>query len=737
MVAEIERAPAVAAAASPMRAWPLRWLPAGCVLALGIVLPCLYGVPPGQVAVFAAYVLAVIVLPGTLLWRVFGPSARHLAEEVAAGTMLGYALEVLAYIPARAIRVPALVLVIPASTLVTFAAVPSLRRYWRGPADRVPGWWAWSVAGLAAAVLGVSGVVFYTAHGLTWPGYAAPYVDMTYQLALAGEVAHHMPPAIPYVTGEPLHYHWFFYLDPAATSHITGIELETLLYRLTLLPVLAAFTVLIAVAGTRFTGRLWAGPVAAGATLLLVAPNPYGWSLAPVQDTLLLTGPLWISPTQTFGAALFAAFVLPLCELLLGGRQWLVAGVLLAAVMGAKATYLPLLLAGLLTAFVAVSLRTRRPYWRGLILAAATGGFLLFAQFGLYGGASQGLRLEPFGTLKVAALVTKTHLMAPVVATPLRPALLAAALTLACYLLMWAGITVLLGRRAMWSDPAMWLLLGIGAAGIGAALLLGHPGLSQLYFLQSARPYLAIAAVWGLALALSEHQVAPRRLVAAAATGMAAVWILRLASPNPPIGSAAGLFAPLLVLAAVLVLIVMFQGRDAVLPIGLAAVAGTCLAMTPARVAGALTAAPYQRFIPHGAPSAGRWLRDHSTPGQVVATDLHCRPVARAYCENRHFWISAFTERHVLVEGWGYTNRITSQARRFDPHRQHSALPFWDGRLLAANDAVFRHPTAQNVAVLRDRYHVRWLFTTHRPPGLLRYARLRHVSGKCVVYELR
>ncbi|MFC7104468.1 hypothetical protein ACFQQB_30890 [Nonomuraea rubra] len=112
------------------------------------------------------------------------------------------------------------------------------------------------------------------------------------------------------------------------------------------------------------------------------------------------------SPTQTFGALLFVPVVL----LLVGegragpgrgGRAWWAAlVVLLAALTGAKATYLPLLLAGLLVVIavrVAVERRVRVA-WLGV--AVMTVGCLGFAQFVLFGQGAQGMAVSPFATMR-------------------------------------------------------------------------------------------------------------------------------------------------------------------------------------------------------------------------------------------------------------------------------------------------------------------------------------------------
>jgi hypothetical protein len=137
--------------------------------------------------------------------------------------------------------------------------------------------------------------------------------------------------------------------------------------------------------------------------------------------------------------------------------------------------------------------------------------------------------------------------------------------------------------------------------------------------------------------------------------------------------------------------------------------------------------------IPAGALRAGRWLRAHSSPGDVVATDLHCRPVEAPGCDSRHYWVSGFTERRVLVEGWAYAESTLSRAELFvSPYLE---VPFADPARLAANDAVFRAPTAENVRRLAEVYGVKWLFTGMNPE-LGKYARLRFRNSSFSVYRL-
>jgi len=143
--------------------------------------------------------------------------------------------------------------------------------------------------------------------------------------------------------------------------------------------------------------------------------------------------------------------------------------------------------------------------------------------------------------------------------------------------------------------------------------------------------------------------------------------------------------------------------------------------------------------VPDGGVIAARWLRDHTSPDALVAVNAHCRrPAGR--CDNRHFWISAYAERRILVEGWGYINGANSRAALIGTPGILGTVPFQQPQRLADNDAAFLNPTAETVGKLRDAYGVRWLFADDRHPvrttELGRFAALRFRAGHCWVYEL-
>ncbi|GAA3227447.1 hypothetical protein GCM10010468_56270 [Actinocorallia longicatena] len=732
------------------------WIPAALVAAFAVAVLLRTGTPASDIAVFAAYLLVGVTLPGVLVWRRLRGERGWFAEDVAAGTVLGYALEVLAYLPARAVGHPRLFLLVPVYTIAAFALFPRLRRHWRGSgrAGRAHAWWSWSMAALAAWTIAGAGILFFQRHGLTWPGYASPYVDMPSHLALVGEVRHHVPPTVPYVAGEPLHYHWFAYAEMAATSWATGIEAQTLLYRLSALPIVLAGLVALSLTARRITGQVW-GAVLVVATLVVgLVPSPYGWSASVVADGG--NSASWLSPTQAFGAALCLPAVLLLTDLLRGdarrGRgRWILLALLLAAVTGAKATFLPLLLAGLALTIAVRFAVERRPPRTALAAFGLVLCFFAFAQVVLFGGASQGLRTAPLMSMKGSSLATLTGVVPRAAGWPPLLALVCAVFAVS-YLILWCGLFGLVRRPSRALDPAFPLVLGMGLTGLAAMAWFGHPGYGQLYFLKSARPYLIIAAVFGLVTAWPRMERRHASWAAGlAAAGAGIVLLVRaLAGESAPtlakLGEAAlvwRLIWPWLLLAGALVTAFLairrFAAPGAALACGLALMTGTTFAMLPAQaevLAAAAHETPRPRTITAGALQAGRWLRDHSSPDDLVATNVHCRAETRAGCENRHFWISAYTERRMLVEGWGYTDRTSAQARLFV--FSNALVPYWDPQRLADNDAAFRSPSAATIGRLRDRYGVRWLFVDenhHKPSAELpAFATFIHRAGGCAVY---
>jgi hypothetical protein len=762
------------------------WAPAALVLVSGLVLLRCYDVSLVTSGVFAAYIALGITLPGTLVWRLAHRGSRTLPEDLAAGTAIGYAIEVLAYIPARAIGLPLGAQAVPLLIIAVFTAIPGLRRHWRGPgpAGRVPLAFAWTLA-VTALLLLAWATMYYRLIGPRWPGYGRTDIDLPFHLAMTGELKHHMDLVTPWVTTEPIYYHWFVYAEMAATSWATGIEPWVLVSRLTLLPMIIAYSVLVASFGRRLVGSWWGGALTALATFFVLAPDPYGWSLRSfyrayafnvVDDGSNLRLYLWTSPTQTFGSLMFVPLMLVLLDLLRGHgtdrRRWALFALLPAALMGAKATFLPTLLCGLLL-LLAVQLVCRRRLNR---VALAALGVVLFwmviAQLVLFGGHSQGLTVSPLLAMRRNAAGATTALISD--PQPWRLIVLLG-LTLLNWIMIWAGVA---GLRRRWSDPEVLLLAGLGLAGTGALLIAGQTGGSETYFLMGARPYISAAATWGLLLlvpACTRRGVRP--LLLAVAAGIVVVCVVRLigtgAVPvhnehrNAALVTVQLLYPYAILAAAALAAAVAVRRHRGRLTRGMsvAVVLALMLGFSLPTIFRQLTyvvtdgvqygwkgRSALWPVVTEGTIQAGRWLRDNSDPDDVIATNAHCVYVVRGgVCDRRHLGIAAYAERRVLIESWAYTAESHNQELAQGVPQEHTM--YWNPQRLIDNDAAFTDPSPSTIDRLRDGYHVRWLWTedvfnwnwSDDPPGrdevrvspdLGRFATLRFRAGHVAVYQI-
>jgi hypothetical protein len=718
----------------------VRLLPGLLVLAATVIVLRHHGVGLGAQVRFLAQLAGVVLLPGVLLWRGLRGRSGPLPSDLAGGAALGYAMEIGWYLTGRAAGFPYLHVVAAAVVVTVVAAVPRFRRAWRGgtPMDAR---WSWAVAVLCLLAVGGASVTFFGPHELSWPGYGDPYQDMVFHQSLVGELRHHLPAQSPSLAGTPLAYHWFVHAEWAAVSWSTGIEPMLLTYRLGLMPAVLLLVVAVAVVAQRIVpGRWWSGPLAAVLAFFALAPDPAGWSLTavPAAD---IPGTMWLSPSQTFGGLLFAGAVLALADLLHGrpgAGQWVVFSVVVAGATGGKATYAPLLIAGL-AVVVGAGLLRRRFERRAAVAAAITAVALLVASRTQFPGTTGGLVVDPLASL-AGTLPRSAH-----------PGWTAGH-ALAIWALGWSAVLAagaVLLRRRRWTDPMLSLCAGIGGAAVGMVLLTRQTGSSQMYFLVSARPYVAVLVVAALVI------LVPRRLgwlvlPAAVAGAVVAAVVDRLGPARAPRSGTVTILWPYAspLLAAVVIGLLLYTRRRT-RPAAMAAAGAVLIgAVVPTavqygqdlhertrRAAGPV--AGTSPMVPRGAPDAGRWLRAHTGVDDLLATDGHCRRL-RGTCDPRQFWLAAYGERRVLVEGWAYTpaaNRIAARQRLTSDR-----IPYWDPARLAVNDAAFRRPSAATIGMLGSRYGVKWLVTdTRRSSDRVRLgqvATLRYRTGQVAIYQI-
>jgi hypothetical protein len=737
------------------RAWATSgWLPAAILLvATGLVLHR-YGVRARDIAIFGGYVACGLALPGMLWLRLLRGRPAHIAEDLTLGLAVGYVAEIATYVAARWIGAPMLFLLWPLSTLALFVAIPGLRRHWRGSGVRAPLAWSWSLAAMLGFVLIYSVQTVFVSQHLS--GTDTPYVDMPFHLALIGELRNHVPPQMPYVTGVPLAYHWFFYAEAAATSWATGIEPVTLLYRLSGLPMFVVFVVLTAFGARRLTGRWWTGPVAVAVALFGMVASPYAWSSNPVFDAQTLWS-TWISPTNLFGLAMFAPIILVFLDLLQADsavprRHWLLLILLIFGCAGAKASLLPLLIAAGLVAVAGVAIMRRRLDRRaatGLVLAVLG---LFLADVLIYRGSTDSVVVGLDALREFGAISDTGGQSAPGTAILVMP-IAGLFIALVLWSFLWAGAYGLLIRaKVSLSDPRILLVAGVCAGGLGAVSLLSYPGESQQYFVRGAAGAFGILTAAGIAAVVPARS---RYLPLIACVAVAAIFgavvvqaIVALGPATAPVFSRYHLGHVLLLIilpvtallgvAGLACLVLRFAARKytvlqgAVPLLLIAVVMGFSLPNVAGLLRTPFTDATFNGpAVPGDGITAARWLRDHSDPNDPVATNLHCQGPAEVSptCDHLNFWVAAYSERRVLVEGWAYTSKAS------DPE-----AAFWDPPLLAANDIAFTDPSAAADAKLYDTYGVRWLFADLRIASLEsigRYADLRYRNGDFAVYELR
>jgi hypothetical protein len=749
----------------------LPWcLPAGVTVA-GLLWT---GVAAADVARYAGYLVAYVVVPGTLVHRLLRGSRGNVPEDVGLGAATGLLLQLVVWAGAAATGQQQLLRWWVVPVVAAFLLVPAWRRHWRVTDPRpLPAGWSWAVAGGLVILVGTQ-LAEWVVSPLP-PVAAIYYPDLMYHLALVHEMTRSMPFEVPQLAGDTLRYHYLSDADMAVAGLISGVDPAVVLMRLWSVPVGVTAVLVFAVLARDVTGAWWAGPLAGTAAIatfpLLLGPQSAGAG-----------GPalFFHSPSQSFALplmALFAAIGIDAIRGRLSTGGWLLVPVLVVACAGAKSSALPPLAAGLLAAGAVIGVRYRRVPWAvlGLVVAAAAGtlvGVRLFA-----GGGASILSVHPLSLLRAMPPYTTTvgandgvddggTFLPPGVASA---GSRAAVPFLAGLILWWLIVQsprllglLGVGSRRMAGDPVAWFLGGTVVAGLGAAWTFFHPSASQGYFFLCAAPFGVVLTVRLLVDRARRSATVVLGLVAGA------VWILLVPPVPVPAEStvrawSAVLLEPVLwaaagavaALAGAVALVVVRRGPAPVRRLSRAALAASVAAVLgaglgsavagPARaVAHADDAPPFGtdpvRTITEAEMSAALWLGEHSARDDVIATNVHCVPIGRTPpCDARAFWVAGLSGRRTVIESWGYSD--ASAAANGAGGLRYTSQPPPYPSLFARNAHVFAAADPAALAELRQRFGVRWLFADSRAgpvsPGLGAVASLRHTSGPVTVYEVR
>lgn len=744
--------------------WALRWAPLVAAVSYAVAVLLAADTDPLDLLRYAAYVVFALIVPGTLVFRALRGSPHTLVEDVAMGAAIGLVLEVPAWAAFAALDAPGWLWLWPLAVIVPFAAVPRLRRHWRvrGYAPTPPGW-SWTVAGAVAFFTTYLASTFLERNPiLPTSDDTYQYLDLAYQLSLAGEAKHQFPIHVPQVAAEPLHYHWFGHAHMAASSLIGHIDLPVVALRLAIPALCAAAIVLTAVLGWRVSGRPYVGAVAAVLFFVIGETNfthpvtmPFGTQASFV---------IWHGMSMIYSWVLLIALIVVLADVVarrpggpggpgsagpavpsLGPGAYALTALLLFASSGAKASSLPVTAVALAFTAVVLTIANRRIPWPVIAVGLLTGAAQLFASGVLYRFNTYGLELGPFQGLE-------RYWLKPDGSTEAWPIVLAVVIAFGVNMeLRGAGIVALLWLRRGRLAPAQWFLLGGALAGPGLYLTLSQPSSGNEYFTRAGFTFAVVLSAWGY-VELIERARINRRAGAALglfAAGFAVVLVAAqydLAGSPQASNRAFDQLVPLLNWTFLLTVLGLLAGigwllagfvlpglrrRGAVLALtGILVVGAPGLLMDMKKSeenpnGGAYALVP----MPRSRVEAARWVREHSSPDDVVATNVHCLQVISGYCDTRTFWLSAYAERRVLVEGWAFAPRVAGSA----------FAEFWDPELLRRNDEAFTAPTAQGLRGLRE-LGVRWLVVDRtvgaEAAGLGELARARFDNGRMAVYEL-
>lgn len=702
-----------------------------------------------DLVVFTAYVGVFLTIPGTIAWRWLSTrTGRPLVEDLVLGTVLGYVLELPVYLFCRAVGAPLFTIAWPILLVAVSLASRRGRQLWQPRrVQPMPVAWSWSMAVIVAFSAAWLAKNVWSVSPLTDPALRAPYVDEPFHLALIGELRHHFPAEVPYVDGVQLFYHWLTYVHVASSSWLTGIEPVVLIRMLTSTAAIALTVLGAAVVTNRLTGRTWPGAVVAGLLILVTPLDTFGWTVGSNSwaGARYLSGLLYLGPTQTFATLIYLLLILLTVETIRDNkaprRMWAVLALLLVVVAGSKSTFLPTAIAGLLGALGLGLLLKRRLHRSTAILTGLAVAAFLVAQQIFYGPGARSLTWSPFTTVEGIASV-RPGLVDDAGSVPTAVVAIVGVSYVLAHVAAGAGVVGLLVRGG-WREPATQFLCGTYAAAMGATLLLDHPARGQSYFLLAGTIPLLVLSGLGLSRLVTDdsHDRAAIAGVAGAAGGLLTATAVAAVSTSSgptaangsPTSEAIRTYVVPQLLALALLVAVALVGwlattrlgwsRTNAVVLAVAAVMGLGLTRAAAESAAlfetpwpAPTAVSRPTRIAGGGIDAARWLRAHSSPNDLAATNAHCTQGPVPDCERRNFWIAGYAERRVLVEGWAYvapqsvgqpSNELTNSA----------APPFWDEQRLEDNDRAFERPTPENIARLRDVYGVDWLFVDLRFPA--------------------
>jgi hypothetical protein len=697
------------------------------------------GHPAAATAKYLATWAVLVLLPGTLLWRVL-TGGRSWAQDLGFGSVLGLAWALGVWAVFTGVGHPRQQWIATVGLLL--ALLPLLRR--RSP-EKVGRWWLPLM--LLGLVLAAVRVFVEVLRLVPLPPTAfGRHQDVWFQLGLVQVLEKHVVPPDPSAAGEPLIYHWFTNALMAAHAQVSGVGApEVLLHQW---PMTMALTFVLTgwAAGELLSGTRWAGPVAG-----LVSGVFAGGLRLTDEPGVDMAGAMSIQgPTGTLAAVIMLGLVGPTVLILrrqAGKGTWTALVMLLVLACGTKPTLLPIMAVGCAVAGLACWLIDRRFPLRVVVLGLLCGGLFLAASSTLT-GSTGGSRIQFLAALRVlpyygvvtgdSSFPTYGGLVVPGIAN--EGLWYFAAVLVAWYcvlslprLLAVVGVMLHPTRR----DPAYWWAATCVVTGAAITLVFSHTGYSEYHFLRTVIHLGPVVVVAFVAQVLGDevrHRKVWIPLTISLAGGIGTAAVLKQVWPAVVVTNqkeaALDLLGPawvLIVAAGVSVVVIRKVVAPRHWPRALVVYAACFLSASslPAQTTylavasyGAVIDRPFTTgqgtriYLTSAEQEAMLWLHDHAGPDDVAVSNVFCMPIKyRQGCPNDAYWVSGLSGVQLYLGGWAYAPQNLAAT---DHTRSYLSLPPpWPDRLADSRAAV-ETAAPEVLARLRDQAGVDWIIADRR-----------------------
>jgi hypothetical protein len=467
------------------------------------------GYAPSGPFVYGAYLLAHVMLPGTVAVRFLDSRPVDAGRFLALALPSGLALESLQFLSLAAIGAKAWHAWSPLGWMLlllwqTRAGAPLRVRISAHHAG-VAALLAAFVAGALALAAGQMFTESPLANGVPARGI---FHDWVYLISRAAVIKNHWPLEDPSLSGTPLQYHYFMMVHAAAASWTTGLEISTVMLRLLYLPLSLGLVAQVFLLGRAVSRSVWGGGVACF-LFLATSEVSFSTSYGDTHYLGLFSRWLFVSPTFFHGMIYAGALLIVLRDFVRrrepGWRY--VALLLLLGVggTGAKGTVLPVVVTALVLLALWSARRTGRFSARLLAGAALLGvAFAVVYLPTMSAWRSGGARFHPFHIFEMTGFWREGL---PACEAGLRaflpPALAGAGAQFLCGLVAFAGtsgvrllaLPYLAWGNTVRGDRGLVRLLGAFlVACVGMGLLLELNSFGEIYVLLMMRLPMSVLA---------------------------------------------------------------------------------------------------------------------------------------------------------------------------------------------------------------------------------------------------